>query len=541
MFLVIVINIFLMLLVSVMMEYNNLAQRLSLLENNISLALDRSIEASTASEELFTAAYQEELVSHGLTGGSETGAVTSSSKMPLGANMILWGGSGWYDASSYILASFYAEYGRLPATATEYHQYEQRNYVMGGGNEEFLTRAIFTWLFGQAGHNYNRYDWCNTSVNVMNALEEANIAWVNRTPNNDFKAFYDNIGKSIVVNGVVKVKDATGESFTTDYRMYPVLDNMGLDFDDDFTGDSEQNTAENDTGREAIYMTDNFCMSEHAGKEVGGRWSKYYLTPYSLGVTYVPLKVLKPVFIGNLDTMVRLQKVASGKIDDNATADFQSASECVEPTVYSGTGFVQQHHYTDIYNYSDYGAVTVMPEDNKVHIVTDGNIEYVLDTVQMRVDYFTADFYDTGYKNIAARIEGSVTGTSFSNQNDALIATVNGLKDSDTYRRAGKMDMQLNANGNRIVAKVTVRMKVHVLYQSSILQWLSYKDWKANGCTGEWHASIKEINPSTGQIRGRLSNISSYLFGKYDDWGDQRELSSDGTWFQTSTYFAVTR
>ena len=103
MFLVIVINIFLMLLVSVMMEYNNLAQRLSLLENNISLALDRSIEASTASEELFTAAYQEELVSHGLTGGSETGAVTSSSKMPLGANMTLWGGSGWYDASSYIL------------------------------------------------------------------------------------------------------------------------------------------------------------------------------------------------------------------------------------------------------------------------------------------------------------------------------------------------------------------------------------------------------------------------------------------------------
>ncbi len=165
-------------------------------------------------------------------------------------------------------------------------------------------------------------------------------------------------------------------------------------------------------------------------------------------------------------------------------------------------------------------------------------IKVTIDDVAAAEEMLSVCMYD---KNIAARIEGSVTGTSFSNQNDALIATVNGLKDSDTYRRAGKMDMQLNANGNRIVAKVTVRMKVHVLYQSSILQWLSYKDWKANGCTGEWHASIKEINPSTGQIRGRVSNISSYLFGKYDDWGDQRELSSDGTWFQTSTYFAVTR
>lgn len=529
-----------MLLVSVMMEYDNLAQRLSLLENNIDLALDRSIDAATASEELFTAKYQEELASHGLTGGAEIGAVTTSHKKALGANMTVWGGDSWYDASSYVLASFYAVHGRLPKTANEYHQYETTNYTGNAQYSKFLTRSIYTWLFGECGQNYNRYDWCNTSTDVMDAMEEAAVAFVDRQPNDDFKAFYDNIGKSIVVDGVVKIKDASGESFTTGYRMYPVLDNMGLDFDDDFTGDSEHNDAVGDTGVEAIYMTDNFCMSEHVGKIVRGHYSTYYLTPFSLGVTYVPIKVLKPVFIGNLDTMVRLQRVASGKIEGNASTDFAAASECNDPSVYSGTSFTQQHHYTDIHNYQGMGAITQMPDDGQVHIVTDGNIEYVLDTVQFRVDYFTADFYNTNYKNIAARIEGSVTGTSFPNQSDALNATVNRLSGTDTYGRASNSHAQNNKKGNRIVAKVTVRMKVHILYQSSILQWLSYKDWKANGAQGEWHGSIKEINPSTGQIKGRDTNLSSYLFGRFDA-GDRRLLSSDGTWFQTSTYFAVTR
>ena len=135
-----------MLLVSVMMEYDNLAQRLSLMENNIDLALDRSIDAATASEELFTAKYQEELASHGLTGGAEIGAVTTSHKKALGANMTVWGGDSWYDASSYVLASFYPVHGRLPKTANEYHQYarfdfyvENRYLIEYDGEQHFYS------------------------------------------------------------------------------------------------------------------------------------------------------------------------------------------------------------------------------------------------------------------------------------------------------------------------------------------------------------------------------------------------------------------
>ena len=93
----------------------------------------------------------------------------------------------------------------------------------------------------------------------------------------------------------------------------------------------------------------------------------------------------------------------------------------------------------------------------------------------------------------------------------------------------------MNRTGNRIVAKVTVKLKVHILYQSSILQWISYKDWLANNSgsdKSEWHASIKEINPSTGLIKNRVP-----FTGEISTLADK----DDGTWFQTSTYFAVTR
>ena len=503
MFLIIVLNIFLMLLVSVLMEYDNLAQRLSLLENNIDLALTRSIDTATASEELFSAGYQESVASHGVTGGSEIGATSSAAAgNPLGANVTLWGGSGWYDASAYVLASYYEEKHMLPPTMDVYNQYQTSKV---GGNKEYFTRAVYAWLFGQTGHNYGQFTWCNTSVNVMSALEEAGVRISDRKPTTEFKKFYNKIGKSIVVNGVVKHKLA-GNTFETVYAMYPVLDNMGLDFGDDFTS--------SDPTHEANYMTDNFCMSEHAGKKVGSRYTLYYITPYSLGVTYVPIKVLKPVFIANLDTMARLQRVASGDITANANNEFAGASNCVSPSVYTGTTFTQASHYTDIANYS--GAIADWPSDGHVHMVTDGNIEYVLDTVQMRVDYYTADFYKSSYNNIASRIEGPLTG-----QQNGLGAELRKADSVYQNTHTGVRDeVSVNANGNRIVAKITVRMKVHILYQSSILQWLSYKDWLAHGATGEWHASIKEINPSTGLV---IRN------------------GNDGTWFETSTYFAVTR
>lgn len=542
MFIVIVINIFLMLMMSVVLEFNNLSERLSLLENNIDLALDRSLEAATASEEFFTATYQEYkamqdnsgiILSHG---ESKTAVANNHSHKGVGANMLLCDrDSGkWYDASAYILAGYYEKYHMLPKTMNDYMNYEHQLTSASNSHGNYLTRLIYTWLFGESGHSYQDYDWCNGSITVASALEDAGIEYNERKPSDNFKDFYDKIGKSIVVNGVVKVK--TGDTYKTEYKSYPVLDNMGLDFGDRCTSPT------------ADYMTDNFCMSEHAGKAVKGRYTTYFLTPYSLGVTYVPLEILKPVFMGNLDTIARLQRVSSGGLDGNVDADFASASKCNETSVYTGTAFTQQHHHTDIDNYTPYinnyqAPYGIIDNADKVQIVTDGNVEYVLNTVQMRVDYFTADFYDTGYKNIVGRIEGSLTAQGSESQANALDRTVGKLKQSDTYAGAKKQAMKDNAIGNRIVAKITVRLRVHILYQSSILQWLSYKDWKANNMKSEWHGSIKEIDPSTEQIVGRAdSGFFSYLLGRTT--GDplkSRLKSSDGTWYQTSTYFAVTR
>ena len=226
----------------------------------------------------------------------------------------------------------------------------------------------------------------------------------------------------------------------------------------------------------------------------------YFLTPYSLGVTYVPKKVVKPIFIANLDSIVRLQKLSGASAETMTNGTYivdaiNSASECDKPDVFTGVTFTQADHHT---NY-----------DN---IISDGNVEYILDSdsVLFRIDYFLADFYSASYKNTAAKIEGSLTSTGLS-QADTLNQLGPRLRNSDTAKQV---------DGTRIVAKVTVRMKVNILYQSSILQWLSYKDWLANGATGEWHASIKELNPSTGRVI---------------------RDGNDGTWFQCSTYVAIAR
>ncbi len=472
-----------MLMVSVLMEYDNLAPRLASLENNIDIALSRSIDAATASEELFSAEYQENKYSEQV--------VSSQGRTPtdrVGANVTICGTDGvWFDTSAYILAMFYETKGRLPKNQSDY-----ATEAVVAENNPYVTRSVYTWLFGQAGHNYNHYDWCNNNISMMNALDEANVPLCDRKPTTEFKKFYDKIGKSIVINGVVKQKVAGGDNYTTVKAYYPVLDNMGLDFNDAFTGDSS-----NGGGIEADYMTDNFCMTEHAGKKIkGNRYTVYYLTPYSLGVTYIPIKVLKPVFMANLDTIAHLQKVSS--VGADTTNAFRKASQCEEPSVYVGTSFTQAQHHS---------------VDPSKRIATDGTIEYELDSTQMRIEYFTANLYKDSYKNVAARIEGCMTGKTMANQNAALIANVAALRASDTAKDG-------NNNGNRIVAKVTVRVKVHILYQSSILQWLSYKDWLAAGATGEWHAAIKEIDPSTGLV--------------------VRD-GNDGTWYETSTYFAVTR
>ena len=69
--------------------------------------------------------------------------------------------------------------------------------------------------------------------------------------------------------------------------------------------------------------------------------------------------------------------------------------------------------------------------------------------------------------------------------------------------------------GKRIVAKVTVKLKVHVPYQSSILQW------------------FRELTDTDGN--------NHYDIRLWDEDADEADRNSNGVWFSYTTYTAISR
>lgn len=473
---VIVLNIFLMLVVSVMLEYNNLSERHQQLENNISTSFRMALDGSIASEELFSGEYQSGISSYGIA-YSDSASLTNSS-------VTLYRDGTWYTGNTYVIAKFYEDYGRFPNTEIEYTSYAF----------SFGTKAIYEWMFGNIGQSYTNssLSWANKSTSVANSLSGLSTS---RTPTSTFANYYKSIGNKIKTKGNVKIKSGSSD-FTVGQAEYSLLDNMGLDFSSVYSSSY--------TSVNSSYMTDNFCMSGHIGKSVvSGGSTQYYLTPFSLGVTYVPVEVLKPTFLANLDTLVRLQKIGGGNIEQMSEAaifaSFDGADGCVPTSVYENSTTSTNHI------------------SSSSSIINDGLVEYDLDTVSVKVDYFVVDFYDEANKDIVSEILGSLGGFNFDgshiglSQQEILKSTVNSLKASDT----GKYGINY-VNGNRVVAKATVRMKCYIPYQSSIMQWLCRRDWDG---TSDNHYSIRMWEPSSGEV----------------------VRSEDGVWFQYSTYVGISR
>lgn len=475
----IVINIFLMLMVSVLYEYINLSERFQQLENNVSMALEQAINTSVSSEELFSNEYQMKVASF----GSTTGKGTTS-------NTVLYWNNGWNNVNPYFLAMYYDKNNKYPSMT------ELNNFI---SSESTTTSheadCIYEWLYGGVHSDYNdgALSWANKNSYTRNESEAVNRVGSNRLPTDKFREFYENIGKSIVTTGIVKAKNADG-SYSIVNKEYPVLTNMGLNLNDL----NEVSSTE---------MMDNFCMSYHIGrnnKTASGtviQKTKYYLSPASLGVTYVPIEVLKPMFVTNLDTLIRLQKLASADLKPTTDVNsiFNSASGCISTEVYNG------------------GTAEVHTGGKSEVIVNDGVVEYDLSSAMVRVDYFKVDFWDTKNKDIVARVNGSIGGYNFDGSDkglssDTLLSdTVTKMKSTDTgYRYLGN-----NVNGDRIVARVTVRLKVHVCYDSSILQWLCKR---FTGGSKE-HYDIKLWDESASMVSNE----------------------DDGVWFQYTTYYANTR
>ena len=533
----VVLNIFLMLLVTVLIEYNGLSQRMQEACDNIQLAFDTAIESSTATEELFSINNRVDNGNASQTSYSDNGT----------ANTLVWSpsssGGSWYNGNNYILSWYYWNKGRFP-TKAEYDTIESSGF--------WTPYTIWCWLYGGVpsatsmedewktdihkglGQSYTNYpSTCrNTQTKYIynNLLIGLTLGRSNddRKPSKEFEAFFNSVGKNINGWYTFKYPDSGTGRFTIVPEYKPTLLKMGFYLDSyKLCTDSIGATGIND---------DMISTVKLGKKKVGQRYSQsiYFYSPYSLGVTYVPVSVLKPMFLYNLDSIVRLGVASRTGFNPSATSvtddDFNQSSGCLSTNVYSGIGSAG-----DPETHKEGGAVVPYVSGNG--IINDGQVEYDLRTAQVRVDYFNINVYSNNFYTTASDLYGALPARnidgSFKSYTGAYgsITTASGdtvMKNIGTLIKANETGTSLGNyiskqgivnttdQGKKIDAKCTVRLKLHITYESFILQWMCYKDHAAGSNN---HYDIKLYNPSTGSINA----------------------NSDGVWYEYSKYYAYTR
>lgn len=467
-FITLVVNIFALCVVTLYQEYADIKNTFKSLDSNFDLAVDAAIINSTASEEFFSDAYDDAIASKAKDG------VTAED---ISASMHYMRNGSWVRGNSYIISMYNAEKGHLP-TQSEYNNYASN----------IDTTDIYEFLFGSVGSDYDSssLSWANfdQGTYVINANR--------RQPTPEFKAFYDAVGKDIISTQFVKARDMSDPTtWTMVEKDLPVLAQMGLKLD----------TYNEVT---SMYTADNFTTVEHYGKLIPNgvvalgnpyKESIYFLTPYSLGVTYLPPSVLKTNLRVNLENLIRLSKCKLSPTRftyNDMNAVYTSAEGCIDTSVYDDGA----------------GGASVDSIDHRVgatsEIFNDGNVEYDMSTLQVKVDYFPVDFYNDANWQIVNEIEGATPYDS------TLLNTLpSRLKDTDTLSGGS------TNSGMRLVAKVTAKVKVNIPYKSPILQWFVNR----TSTNSEEHFGVARWNESTGQI----------------------EETADGLWYTYTTYTAVKR
>lgn len=496
---VIIVNMFLLLLVSITMEYLDLTTRLQQLENTISTSVETAIDTSMASEEFFTEKFADKVY-------SQSGSLNKDTKTRA-ASKIRWYNKdthSWVTGMTYIMAGYYQENdGTFPESQIVYNGYEANK----------TDGKIYYWLFQsnrklseaqEPGNDYNSSNlksWSSLNDRTQSAVRSMGLpsGSASRETSNSFYEYFNTVGKKITMKTAVKVRNLS--SFSIQTVEVPTLINMGLLLYDGTHGNPNYNTVN------SAIINDNFIQATHVGKrrgETNDAYSKYYLTPYSLGVTYVPIKVFEPVLKSHLQQTALFNRlVFEGYAETDGTVTDADYSQKV---LDGGIGCIETSIYPD-------GGDTPVEHADTGNYINDGDIEYDLDSIKIDVDYKAVDFYDENNADIITRVIGSKASEGSESQEETLKDTVRGLEESDTVN-----DNSKGSNpGERILARITVRIKVNIPYHSAILQWLDYL--KGDAMQDVTHYGVKMWDPENGYM----------------------DEDSDGIWYQYTTYRAISR
>lgn len=489
-FLTLVINIFLMYLVTILFEYVNLSERFTSLEQTVSTVVETSVDSSFGAEELFSSTTDSNELSN--TDTNNFLLVLDTDGRLYNVNIYAYS----YYFNNYILGQspYYNGYGKLV-------KLDPSSSVLSNlASTKVDTAFAFNYLYGQVGSVWgtsasdSTLDWTKTTStvknnyrNVLNSKLKQNYGIsvtgglttsgtassnTSRVPTPEFKAFYDAVGSKVTSIVPVRQKNSSG-GFTIVDKEIPLLTNMGLSLN------SYNNIGSN------ITMQNYLSTVKVGKKEVAGAvsYSTYYLTPYSLGVTYIPTKVLYPTILNNLNTTVALNKVAQGKSDS------------------------LNKHYGCM-DAGKYGHIISGSTDGL--IINDGQVEYDLSSLNVAVDYVAIDFADwktnATKQEIIHRIEGGVASVTHS----GFSTSSKGWSQSQKYYNSA-LSILGSSYGTiasktsvRVIARITAQIKVHIPYQCDLLR---YNCLKYTGGINSEHYDIKDYNSSTGKYKADSTGL----------------------------------
>ena len=665
----VILNIFIVLMVSILLEYNNLSSRLQIMEGNVTVALETAVDTAMMSEEFFSEGFTDRYYSYARTTNANSmmslhNSADSAPSMDY-SRIFLYRGGQWIAGNTYVMAYAYQKLGRFPETQQEINTYTNKFAHAGHGTtsaENYSRATIFSWLYGAVGQWYtsaNLKKWSSTNLRTIKDYQDMGLGFgdtgaiagdeatqvvsshsttrqtstkigaqskfnkhnSNRdgssistkdiavtayspsakvqslfsasnayhgtavweegidglSPSPDFAKFYNTIGQLVLSRSPAKVRHTIGkgvttmtaDSFKVENVVYPTLWNMGLTFSGtqwmdkkntsayrnqlfynhsvelaDGTVSAETNSVPTNTSN---VMTDNWCASYHIGKQmvnasgVAARRSIYMLTPMSLGVTYVPLKVAKPLFVANLENIVRFGRLKArtnqGVGDTTISRDaFEGANYDIGTAVYGDWEATAEntHHL-----HEQGGAYLKRSDNVYTDYITDGQVEYDMSSIRMKVDYFYVDFSDPDNYDIVNRCVGASPIMTTTDGLDKAAKTISS-KDTATRYFNGLAHHLVGQSTEiekdcRIVAKITARVRVQVPYQAPIMQWSRQLINLINGNPQHEHYGIRAL------YRGDNSLYTSKGYAS-DGTGDiQIDEESDGLWFSYTTYRAISR
>lgn len=505
-----IFNIFLLLLWDVWEEYDSLWGRLKKMQETTETAFTCALDTSMATEETFTSALNGTLLADKL--------YSKGDEAQMQAHLLFFRDGQWLSLNPYACGIAYRNQGNHAVIDVSACKAEDSAMRAESDNKGGALGYVFKNLYGEVGEDYTSpaLEWSSRNYGMYEDLKSNSYVYNHsREAKTYFENFAKTVGYKVNYKTNVKHKDASDPEetrFEVVQQSLPSLLQMGLQYHSGTWGTYNLATYGASTGgvSSAMYVNDNFVVSYHVGKKlVGGGAavdkSLYFLTPQALGVTYIDPYVLKACFQSYIEEIVRFNKVKYNKPSftlnsegsvgaaSSAFAGVDTADGCIPTTVYDMGGSVAQKHVNNA------GDV----------IVNDGEVEYNLSSMKVRVDYYAVDMYSSAKRTVANTILGYKAGAANSTDTSTMDGVVHDYQASDSTTSNGGSD------GMRIVARCSFKIKVNIPYKSAMLQWFEYMTTPAGQNN---HYGVRMMNPD----------------GTAND-------SKDGVWFEFTTYRAVVR